>query len=113
MTATVYRAYDEQERLLYVGISYNELLRLGQHTSSSQWAAYVAKITFQRCATRREAEEAEAEAIKSEDPVFNYVGRPSRRFLQWMAAYPHRDPDEVDTEELRARFGRAGTDLSP
>lgn len=103
MLTTLYRAFDDQDRLLYVGISDSVFLRLGQHNDRAPWANYATKITLERFGTREEAEAAEAAAILTEDPVWNQHGRPARRFMQWMAAYPNRDPDSVDVDALMAR----------
>lgn len=93
MTTTLYRAYDDRDRLLYVGISDGEFIRLAQHAASAPWTVYAVKITLKRYALRSVAEAAEREAIATEDPVWNYAGRPAARYLQWMAAYPG-DPQE-------------------
>lgn len=104
--SVLYRAYDDRERLLYIGISDSPLIRLGQHAASSPWTVYVAKLTFERHATREAVEDAEREAIATEDPVWNMQGRPIRRFLQWMKAYPDGDPDEIDVDDLITRSQR-------
>lgn len=108
MTTTLYRAYDDLDRLLYVGISDGEFIRLGQHAASAAWTAYTVRITLERHPLRADAEAAERAAILNEDPVWNYQGRPTARFLQWMAAYPDGDPDAVDTAAVRDRIGRRG-----
>jgi hypothetical protein len=102
VTTTLYRAYDDRDRLLYVGISDGGFIRLAQHAASAPWTVYAVKITLARYALRADAEKAEREAIATEDPVWNYRGRPTSRYLQWMAAYPNGDPDAVDTAALRA-----------
>jgi hypothetical protein len=106
VTTTLYRAYDDRDRLLYVGISDGEFIRLAQHAASAPWTVYAVKIILQRYTLRTDAEEAERQAILGEDPVWNVRGRPAVRFLQWMAAYPDGDPDAVDTAALAARAGR-------
>ena len=106
MTTTLYRAYDDRDRLLYVGISDGEFIRLAQHAADSPWTGYTVKITLKRYLLRADAEAAERVAIATEDPVWNYQGRPARRFLQWMAAYPDGDPDAVDTAALMERTER-------
>lgn len=103
MTTTLYRAYDDRDRLLYVGISDGEFIRLAQHAASAPWTVHAVKITLQRYILRADAEAAEREAIATEDPVWNYQGRPVARYLQWMAAYPDGDPDAVDASALRDR----------
>lgn len=99
----VYRVFDAQGRLLYVGITYSVFLRLGKHNDNAPWAHYATTITLERFKTREEAEAAEAEAILTEDPVWNQHGRPVRRFMQWMHAYPNRNPDDVDVDALMRR----------
>lgn len=91
---TVYRAYDQQERLLYVGISDGEFIRLSQHAASSPWTRYAVTITLERHPSRAHAERAEREAIASEDPVWNMDGRPLARFRAWMQSYPDAPPDD-------------------
>ena len=98
-TTTLYRAFDSAGRLLYVGISHDALLRIGQHCGRT-WARHAASITFERFDSRAEAAAAELAAIRNEDPVFNMAGRPQTRWLQWLAAYPSGDPDEIDADAL-------------
>lgn len=92
MTCTLYRAYDDRDRLLYVGISDGAFIRLAQHAASAPWTVYAVRITLERYVRRGDAEDAERRAIATEDPVWNYQGRPASRYLAWMAAYP-RDPE--------------------
>lgn len=106
MTTTLYRAYDDRDRLLYVGISDGEFIRLAQHEANSPWTVYAVKVTLARYTLRADAEAAEQAAIAGEDPVWNVRGRPTARFLQWMAAYPDGDPDVVDTAALTERAAR-------
>lgn len=95
----VYRAYDSQDRLLYVGISKDVLDRLGQHRSSG-WAQYVTNLTIEYFPTRQQALEAESRAIKDEDPVWNSAGRNADRHMRWMVAYPDRHADDISDQEL-------------
>lgn len=103
MATTLYRAYDDRDRLLYVGISDGGFIRLSQHAASAPWTVYAVRIMLERYALRGDAEAAERTAIGTEDPVWNYQGRPAKRFMQWMVAYPDGDPDAVDTAALIAR----------
>lgn len=67
---TLYRYYDAEGRLLYVGISNDAMRRMGQH-SAKDWATQVRSwhpVTF---GTRAEAEAAERHAIRTERPVHN------------------------------------------
>ena len=69
--AELYRHFDKDGRLLYVGISFDSLVRLHGHRASAKWFAQVTTITIQRYPTRAEAEAAERSAIKDEKPLHN------------------------------------------
>lgn len=68
---SVYRLYDGNGVLLYVGIAYQVPKRLGEHERSKPWFSEVGVIRVSRYPTRRQAEQAEAEAIYSEKPREN------------------------------------------
>jgi predicted GIY-YIG superfamily endonuclease len=68
---TLYRAFNTDDELLYVGISNNFMTRLHQHESRSKWHKLAAKMTLMHFDTRELAEEAELVAIRSEKPLFN------------------------------------------
>ena len=67
----LYRHFDAEGCLLYVGISLSALVRTRQHRDNSSWFPNVVKITIETYATRDEALEAETLAIERERPVFN------------------------------------------
>lgn len=98
MTTTLYRAFDERRRLLYVGISDGPLLRFNAHTGAAAWAQYAEVITLERFANRAIAAAAELAAIRDEDPVFNKYGRPLARWQEWMAVYPDGNSDTLEPE---------------
>lgn len=100
MTA-LYRAYDQRERLLYVGISDEPFTRLGGHVRThAVWPKYTASVRFEWYDTREEADSAETVAIREEEPVFNFAKRPSVRSLQLQTAYPDGNPDAIDIERV-------------
>lgn len=68
---TLYRFYDRTERLLYVGITSNPPARFVQHRQMKQWWELVETIKLSRFDTRREVIQAEAIAIRDEEPIFN------------------------------------------
>lgn len=74
---TLYRAFDEDGTLLYIGISNQPLVRLSQHSKVAAWAPYVTLVTFERHPSRVAVEEAEVEAIHREQPVFNVRDSPT------------------------------------
>jgi len=69
----VYRFYDADDALLYVGISVNAWQRVRDHRGSAPWWSQAVKCTFQRFPDRAAAEVAELLAIRTENPKFNAV----------------------------------------
>lgn len=68
----LYRIFDADGRLLYVGVSENPLRRLRQHHVGSRWFRGVAVRTeIEWHQSRKAALAAEAEAIRTEAPVHN------------------------------------------
>lgn len=72
----VYRLYDVDDALLYVGITSQGMVRLANHASTADWWPQVAVITIVHCPDRRTALDLEHIAIEEEDPVYN-IRRPS------------------------------------
>lgn len=70
---TLYRFFDADERLLYIGIADNVGSRIKQHLADKPWWRTVATIKVEEYATRPEALEAERQAIRSERHLFNIV----------------------------------------
>jgi uncharacterized protein YlzI (FlbEa/FlbD family) len=72
VTATqVYRCFDADGSLLYVGVSLHAATRFGQHRQAHEWWSDVATIRVETFPTRREALDREAEAIREEAPHHN------------------------------------------
>jgi len=72
-TTDLYRFYDADERLLYVGISLSAIGRAAQHRSEKNWWCDVARMHVEHLPTRSTAMHAEREAIRSERPIHNVV----------------------------------------
>lgn len=66
----LYRHYDADGVLLYVGISLSAVNRLSQH-KSSPWFDRIARVQIEPFKTRDEALDAETHAIQHERPLFN------------------------------------------
>ena len=71
----LYRHFDADGVLLYVGISANAMQRLAGHGSQSSWASRIARVEIENWPTREEALLAEQEAISAEGPLFNRIHR--------------------------------------
>lgn len=72
---TVYRLYDAARVLLYVGIGGNPGRRFQQHRGNKTWWGDVASATLEHHPTREAALNAEADAIRDENPRHNITGR--------------------------------------
>jgi hypothetical protein len=71
MSAQLYRHFDGDGRLLYVGVSLNVVNRLAQHRSGSRWYNDIKRVDVEPFETREQALNAECKAISEEHPVYN------------------------------------------
>ena len=72
-THVVYRMWDHDGQLLYVGVSSRIDRRISQHRRHKPWQE-VATITLEHFPTRQEADQAELDAIHTENPLWNIKG---------------------------------------
>ena len=70
-TSVLYRMFNRDSSLLYVGISMSFGKRLRQHKKEKDWYQEITHITLQHFPTRDDAAVAETKAIKSEKPIHN------------------------------------------
>lgn len=87
---TLYRIFDANGRLIYVGQSQRMGFRMQTHERSSWWFELAARIEIEEFPTRDAAMAAEVIAIQEEQPAFNvkHTGRP-----EW--DWSHLTPDEI------------------
>jgi len=71
----LYRHFDANGTLLYVGISNSALKRLDKHKVNSHWAMDIARIELMWLDSKEEALSAERKAIQNESPLYNIDGR--------------------------------------
>ena len=69
----VYRAYDSDGRLLYVGMSVNVFQRLKQHRYEAPWYSQVSSVRVEQYKDWRTARHVEGYAIKHEHPQWNVM----------------------------------------
>ena len=67
----LYRFYDVESVLLYVGICDEPMARWSQHASNKPWWPSVHRFRLVWLPSRREAEKAEGQAIVGEKPLHN------------------------------------------
>lgn len=121
----VYRCYDEDGDLLYVGCSGDVEKRLAIHAKTASWVADVRNMEVEEFDSRRDALHAESRAIAAEHPYHNIVGRWMRRnewteaeFQRWAHMQIRRWPNGYDSvqrhEQMEAtrraylqRFGKS------
>lgn len=71
----LYRMFDKDGRLLYVGISRSAVARFAQHGRQQTWIMEVARVEIEtRECTRQEILAAELQAIRVERPIYNKAG---------------------------------------
>lgn len=101
----LYRAFDADGRLLYVGITKNFAAREAQHRSTSAWYGEVATWTREEFSHRDDAVAAETAAIAAEHPVHNVT---HNRKVEWAGA----DMAAYFVAELRAEAARQNVNQS-
>jgi len=74
-TTVLYRFYDHERELLYVGISKTAIIRWSQHGSKPWWREVVS-TRVEHFFSRSEARAAELEAIRTERPRYNVADQP-------------------------------------
>lgn len=88
-STTLYRIFDSENHLLYVGISGNLGRRMSQHSKDKWWWKSADHITVEHFRWRADAEEAEVYAIRTEYPAYNIkhawepVVRPAKPTGEW------------------------------
>lgn len=75
----LYRFYDPDGRLLYVGITANLAQRWEDHSAEKFWWPRVARRTVVLYGSRKDALDAESIAIVKESPIHNVAGQPPAR----------------------------------
>ncbi len=73
----LYRYFNAEGKLLYIGISQSSLNRHQSHCSQAKWTEQIAKITINKFSTRKEALVAEKLAIQTENPLYNVKHNPN------------------------------------
>lgn len=67
----LYRHFDKDGKLLYVGISKHAISRLSQHEREKHWSNNICSVTIEYFETRKTALQAEERAIRIENPIYN------------------------------------------
>jgi len=94
----LYRWYDEEGLLLYVGITGALLERTTAHTNGDPWWAQVRSCTVEWLPSATEAAEAEQAAIRAERPAYNRLR-------------PRTDPTQLGRKGNRSPMERRFAEL--
>lgn len=106
---SLYRHWDADGRLLYVGISLSALQRLAQHKERSRWFERIASVTIEQFPTREAALAAEREAIATERPECNIIHNAANDNGALKATSPHHT-DEAPQHGFLGLFGHTHHD---
>jgi hypothetical protein len=101
----LYRMFDRDDTLLYVGISKSVLTRLGQHMTDKEWLPSQGYIRWLTYPSRETAEAAEKKAIIREKPQWNviYSERSTNQDLQNYSMFPEKLAKECIRQDFRIR----------
>lgn len=94
----LYRHFNRDGDLLYVGVSLSAIQRLGQHAEHSHWYSSISRVEIENFETREEVLAAERRAIIEENPRHN-LKRP--REEKKRATEAQRQIEESRTELMR------------
>ena len=96
----LYRFYDANDVLLYVGISLNAAHRANTHRKDKPWWTDVARMDVQHLPTRSVALDAERAAIAAEKPLHNIIhnGR-------WTTPVPYLNERREELRQGRIAIG--------
>jgi hypothetical protein len=75
----LYRHFDKNRNLLYVGISLTHMKRLSTHRLHADWFLQIKTVEIEHFKDRKTAMQAEREAIAHENPMFNIM-RPEVKY---------------------------------
>lgn len=98
MTAALYRLYDADETLLYIGVTDNPDRRFKQHRNTKPWWPGVSQKTIEWHTTRRRALAEEAAAIEAEAPAYNVQYNPAAP----VPVSPHQPPAGMPQDRVDA-----------
>lgn len=99
-TTTLYRMYDADRVLLYVGISNRPHVRFAQHAADKPWWTEVAHIAVEHHPGRGWAAQAERHAIETEQPLYNVIHSPHPDGIEWWDLVEHRPDLEALSVEI-------------
>jgi predicted GIY-YIG superfamily endonuclease len=104
----VYRLFDKEGNLLYVGVTSSVAARFAAHEEEKAWWHEVNEVKQELFDTREEAFRAEKVAIRTEDPTYNKIRYGSSTPKSSQAFYSKGEGPYVDVvgpKEMAERLG--------
>lgn len=106
---TVYRMFNSDGAVIYVGITNNLRARLRQHAGDKSWYGEVSRIESRAFDTRTEALEVEATLIRELTPRYNVAGNSLHAIEEHVKYLLSQAPPLTDVQlERVAELLRAG-----
>ena len=99
---TLYRAFNKNNELLYVGISGSLMTRMNSHKRTKSWFKEMSCLTTEHYDTREEALTAESKAIKEENPKYNIQGK--CRNKPYHSRYSRKIRGDLDLDKLNSHY---------
>lgn len=97
----LYRLYDANGTLIYVGISKNPEVRWGTHKSEQPWWPQVVRKTVEWYDDRTTAAKAEAVAVRTENPLMNRAVPDEDGGSGYRIRFPRPKREPVEAPKLR------------
>jgi excinuclease UvrABC nuclease subunit len=102
----LYRYFDRQGELLYIGISKTPIIRLSTHQCQKNWEFDIASITIAYFETRPRAVNAERLAIRAENPRYNIQGK-GQPYIAGRNRKPRTEEEKREAERQKKATYRA------
>jgi predicted GIY-YIG superfamily endonuclease len=100
----LYRHFDAEGALLYVGVSLNTITRLAQHRASSMWFSKIARVDIETFDSREAALRAERDAIVREKPLHNTRHNHNASLVHVNATQVHAEESASDLSARVVQF---------
>jgi predicted GIY-YIG superfamily endonuclease len=101
MSQALYRFFDADDELLYIGITSHLPGRVSEHEGEKPWWTDVERVSVEHFATREEVIEAEREAIRTEGPKHNISHNPQAERLPRTERHPRAKRPQVERQDRR------------
>ena len=104
---SLYRHFDREGKLLYVGISMAIFRRFVQHHKNSLWSENIVSMTIEKFSSKADVLIAEKNAIEKESPLHNIIYNKQRttkvsKFKKTIGTLKQSEEKRIANEEAKA-----------